>query len=240
VLQNYVKRLYHLDQEIKWLLGELDKQSDEVIVVMFSDHLPNLPCLTDKSIYSHDLFFVPYFISHHHPSFNCEFPPQLKAYQLGYHLMKSMKVPLSLMQRIHETYAKDESYLDILRLVQYDQIEGRNYLTNEASNNSQSKLQFGLGEQQINSYEWVEAGLLVRGNGFNIDSHLYLDHKKVQTVYLSETELLVPIDFKVFEVITLKQLSRRHEVLGEEVEFVVKEVEMLTRVSESDRVNRSD
>ncbi|MBQ4163762.1 MAG: hypothetical protein IJD87_01650, partial [Turicibacter sp.] len=204
------------------LLQELDKQSDEVIVVMFSDHLPNISCLTDKSIYSHDLFFVPYFISHHHPSFNCEFPPQLKAYELGWHLMKSMNVPLSLMQRIHETYANDESYLDILRLVQYDQIEGRNYLSNEVDHIGDANLQFGLGEQQIDSYEWVEAGLLVRGNGFNIDSHLYLDQKRVHTLYLSETELLVPISFKAFDVITLKQLSRRHEVLGEDVKFVAK------------------
>ncbi|MBQ1785179.1 MAG: hypothetical protein II005_00390, partial [Turicibacter sp.] len=61
-----------------------------------------------------------------------------------------------------------------------------------------------------------------RGNGFNIDSHLYLDYKKVKTVYLSETELLVPISFKAFDVMTLKQLSRRHEVLGESVKFVAK------------------
>ncbi|MEE1238203.1 MAG: hypothetical protein UHI85_09035, partial [Turicibacter sp.] len=68
----------------------------------------------------------------------------------------------------------------------------------------------------------IEDGLLVRGNGFNIDSHLYLDHKKVQTVYLSETKLLVPISFKAFDMMTLKQLSRRHEVLGESVKFVAK------------------
>lgn len=223
-LQNYIKRLHLLDQELSRLMTYLNEMKKEVILIMFSDHLPNLPILSSETYYPYDLFQVNYFMRQFHPSFTCDLPKELECYHLGYQLMKAMSMPLSLMQRLHQTYATKHNYQEILRLSQYDLIEGKHYLVAQKPPLQPSLLQFGLSEQQIIFCEWTEAGLIVSGKGFNIDSHIYLDDKKVETIFVSETQLLIPIEQREIDKVTLKQLSRRHQVLGEEVNFTLEHI----------------
>ena len=219
-LQDYAKRIYQLDQEIHRLIQELQASEQEVILMMFADHLPNLPILNDESMYPYNPYEVPYFISHFHPSFDYPLPKQLECYQLGTWLMKTLNIPLSMMQQLHITYKDHECYQDILRLSQYDQLEGKAYLTNQVFTTHQTTLHFGLNEQRLEDYHWTEAGLIVYGAGFNIDSQLYVDQRKVETIFISDTELLAAIECKTFDTLTLKQLSRRHEVLGDEINLI--------------------
>lgn len=221
-LQNYIKRLHHLDQELHRLMTYLNEEKKETILIMFSDHLPNLSVLSSDRYYPADLFQVDYFMAHFHPSFAYDFPKALECYHLGYHLMKALSLPLSLMQQLHQTYATHPSYQEILRLSQYDLIEGKHYLDAQKPPLQPTHLQFGLGEQQILACQWTEAGLIVSGNGFNIDSQIYLDDKKVETIYVSDTQLLIPLAPKAVEKVALKQISRHHQVLGEEVNFTWK------------------
>lgn len=220
-LQDYAKRIHQLDQQINRLLQTLQDTEQEIMLVMFSDHLPNLPVLSDENRYPHDPFDVSYFNIHFHPSFKCNLPKRMECYQLATSLMSSMHVPLSLMQQLHQTYHHHESYQDILRLSQYDLLEGMRYLKQDATALQATSLVFGLNELKLDSCEWTDEGLLVNGFGFNIDSQLYLDQHKVETTFISETQLLAPIESKRFEVLTLKQLSRHHQVLGEEVNLVL-------------------
>ena len=124
------------------------------------------------------------------------------------------------MQQLHITYKDHECYQDILRLSQYDQLEGKAYLTNQVFTTHQTTLHFGLNEQRLEDYQWTEAGLMVYGAGFNIDSQLYVDHRKVETIFISDMELMAAIECKAFDTLTLKQLSRRHEVLGDEINLI--------------------
>lgn len=219
-LQDYAKRVHQLDQEIYRLIETLQADQQEVILIMFADHLPNLSILNDESVYPYDPYEVHYFISHCHPSFDYQLPKQLECYQLGTWLMKTLNVSLSIMQQLHDTYKDDEFYQDMLRLSQYDLLEGKAYLMNQVLTAHQTMLYFGLNEQRLDDYHWTEMGLMVDGAGFNIDSQLYVDHRKVETIFISDTQLLVAIDRKDFDTLTLKQLSRRHEVLGNEINLI--------------------
>lgn len=220
-LQDYAKRVHQLDQQINRLIQALQGADQEILLIMFSDHLPNLSVLSDENSYPHDPFDVYYFTAHFHPTFKCNLPKRVECYQLATSLMSSMHVPLSLMQQLHQTYHNHEYYQDILRLSQYDILEGKMYLNKGSTDLQATSLVFGLNELKLDSCEWTDDGLLVNGFGFNIDSQLYVDQHKVETKFISETQLLAPIESKQFEVLTLKQLSRRHQVLGEEVNLVV-------------------
>ena len=222
-LTNYVKRLHLLDQEINRLMKYLEETKKETILIMFSDHLPNLPILSSSKHYGDDPFEVDYFMTSFHSKLNVHVPRQLECYQLGGELMNLMSIPLSLMQRIHETYATHPNYQDILRLCQYDLIEGKGYLYNHQPSLQPTVLKFGLHEQSIKRCEWVEAGLLIHGTGFNIDSQLYLDDKKMETIFMSETQLFISTERKEIKKVTLKQLSRRHHVLGEAIDFIIED-----------------
>ena len=144
------------------------------------------------------------------------------------------------MQRIHETYATHPNYQDILRLCQYDLIEGKGYLYNHQPSLQPTVLKFGLHEQSIKRCEWVEAGLLIHGTGFNIDSQLYLDDKKMETIFMSETQLFISTERKEIKKVTLKQLSRRHHVLGEAIDFIIgRWTQELTIKNKSARLKRN-
>ncbi len=82
---------------------------------------------------------------------------------------------------------------------------------------------FGLNEQHISGYSFTDEGLVVEGTGFNIDSQLFIDQKRVETQFVNETKLLVKMEPREFSCLSLKQLSRRQEVLGEEIKLTRKD-----------------
>lgn len=80
-------------------------------------------------------------------------------------------------------------------------------------------MSFGMGEQKLQRYFFNEEGLVIEGEGFNVDSQLFIDHKKVETIFISDKKLLAKVEPKEFSCVSLKQLSRRQEMLGEEVKL---------------------
>ncbi len=218
-LQNYVTRLHQLDQQLKRLMDYLESSPQETLVVMFSDHLPNLSILTDETYYSNDRFEVDYFVLHLHPRFELAPLSPLNCYDVGTWLMKSLNLPLSVIQNIHESYRDDAAYREILRLAQYDQLEGKGYLTAPPLKPEEHSMSFGMGEQKLQRYFFNEEGLVIEGEGFNVDSQLFIDHKKVETIFISDKKLLAKVEPKEFSCVSLKQLSRRQEMLGEEVKL---------------------
>lgn len=222
-LQNYVTRLYQLDLQLNRLMDDLAASKRETVLFMFSDHLPNLPILTDETYYSKDPFEVDYFAAHFHPSFDLNPLPPLNCYDVGTWLMNSLNCPLSIIQQVHESYCHDTAYREVLRLAQYDLLEGKGYLTPSFDLSPEQPMVFGLNEQHISGYSFTDEGLVVEGTGFNIDSQLFIDQKRVETQFVNETKLLVKMEPREFSCLSLKQLSRRQEVLGEEIKLTRKD-----------------
>lgn len=220
-LQNYCLRLNHLDQQIARLLEVIGQHQTETILVLFSDHLPNLPVLTNESFYPYSLYEVPYLIAHSNIQINQN---ALEAYQLGALLLKGLGLTGGIMETIHLCYRNQENYLDILRQAQYDLIYGKNYLRNGEPITYSTEITFGLDPILISEVTLIDHHLIIKGQGFNQDSQLYLDYRKIPTTYINSTELQAELPLLKPTTVTLKQVSGHHQAIGHSIKINLPEI----------------
>lgn len=221
-LQNYCIRLKHLDDQIARLMVNINKGDKEVKLVLFSDHLPNLPVVQNPYFYPYSHFEVPYFIYSNQET-KILASEKLEAFQLGNYLLHQLKINGGLMEAIHQIYAGHEQYPSIVKLAQYDLLYGKQYLKKGQDPHHHSDLCFGIDPISILKVERIDDELIVKGTGFNGDSQVYLDHRKVPTFFINETELKVNARLNSFSTVVVKQVSGHHQALDDGVKYETNE-----------------
>lgn len=220
-LQNYCVRLNHLDQQVARLLQVIENDHLETLLVLFSDHLPNLSVINDDYFYPYPLYEVPCIVSHANIEINQN---TLEAYQLGALLLQELGLTGGIMEAIHLCYQNQDNYLEILRQAQYDLIYGKNYLRNGEAITYSTEMLFGLDPILVEEVNLMDHHLIIKGQGFNQDSQLYLDYRKIPTTYINSNELRAELPVLKPTTLTLKQVSGHHQAIGHNIKINLPEV----------------
>lgn len=226
-LQNYCIRLKRLDDQIARLLVAINEGDEKIRLVLFSDHLPNLPVIQNPYFYPYSHFEVPYLIYSRQKT-NVQAPEKLEAFQLGNYLLQHLKLTGGLMEAMHQIYAENEQYPSLVKLAQYDLLYGKQYLKKEQDPIHHSALCFGIDPISILKVERMGDELIIKGAGFNGDSQVYLDHRKVPTFFISEAELNVTTRLIRFSTLVVKQVSGHHQALDRGIKYEANEKQLET------------
>ena len=174
-LQDYVNRMYNLDQQIARLVEYINQSEEPTLLVFFSDHLPNLSTVTNENTYSSDLYQTPYLI-YSNATLKEALPYQdMTSYQLGAYVLNLLGIQEGAMHKIHDLYQASDDYQATLDLVQKDLLYGEGRFYEGQLLPTSSNLFFGLGELQIESIEQEGDILHIYGDGFSSESRVYLD-----------------------------------------------------------------
>lgn len=213
-LQDYCIRLQRLDLQIKRLLNNLEENQTPTILVLFSDHLPNLPVINNESFYEADHYQVPFMIKL--PSkISTLLPTTLYSYQLGTLLLKTVSIRGGIMNAIHDLFQDKTCYQSFIKLAQYDLLYGKQRLTSIFPQLKTEEIKLGIQPMKIASVIKNEQLLIIQGSGFNGDSQVFVDGKKVSTTFVSEHELHAQLRQPKGDRITIKQISGYHQALNE-------------------------
>jgi hypothetical protein len=182
----YVEMVSGMDEFLRVLTGELSEYDEDVVLVLYGDHLPSLQ-ITDEDVKSGNTFNTQYVIW---SNFGLEKKDgNFSAYQLGAEVQKRVGLRQGLMTVFHQDKAETPGYRNDLHLLQYDILYGNNYIYGGESPYERSDMVMGYNPIKVKEIVEVAGEHYISGEGFTPFSKVTLDGKVLDTVYVGPTVL---------------------------------------------------
>ena len=189
----YINQLNEVDTFMKDLISAVKKRNEDTVIVFFGDHLPTMG-LTDDDMVSHDIYKTKYVTWN-----NMGLPKEdsdLYAYQLLANVTKSVGIHEGTMLGYHQTQCEQTDYQDGLDNLQYDILYGDRYCYNGEDRYPATDIVMGIDDVVVNSAisSFTDSDLIISGENFTKWSKVFVNDKKVNTVYYSSGCLTINKD----------------------------------------------
>ena len=136
----YVNQIKEMDDFIGDLTNRLSDYDEDVILVLYGDHLPSL-ALTEKEIDNANLYQTEYIIWSNY-GFDIE-DKDIETFQLGSRIMQALNIDGGVINKFHQIYSEDPDYLKALKALEYDILYGDNYVFDGQSPYVPTDMQMG-------------------------------------------------------------------------------------------------
>ena len=113
----------------------------------------------------------------------------IETYQLSAVLLDKVNLNTGLIGRFHVIKEDEDSYLDELKLLQYDMLYGNQYQYLDASPYPVTNLQMGYKDITISDAYIEDNYLYVKGENFTPCGYIYINGSKIETEYIDENTL---------------------------------------------------
>ena len=211
----YIQQINEMDQFLKNLTQELENYDEDVVLVIYGDHLPVLD-MEDEDMVTGSTYNTEYVIWSNFGLAKKDH--NLHAYQLTAYLQERIGICEGTMTVYHRNnWHKDEKvYLSDLELLEYDMLYGKEYIYGGKNPFKPAKMRMGYSEIKINEIIEVGNQYYINGEGFTSFSKVSLDGKVLDTIYLSPTVLKLQEKVDPGNVSKLKvsQVEKNKEILS--------------------------
>lgn len=232
----YCNQLYEMDEFIGALIEELANFDEDVVLVMYGDHLPGFD-LTNEDVENGNLYQTEYFIWSNMKNFSAK-KEDIAAYDLSTKLFDVIGFEKSYIQKFRTLYSEeDEAYNDIIWNIQYDMLYGERYMYPDGWPYEPTDMQYGIepisitditeGDYQMLPENPEEApeqlhGYYIKGENFNECSFVWIDDGfKKDTIYIDRNTLFIPdIEFEDGEEICVAQVGDDSIDIGKTEPFI--------------------
>jgi phosphoglycerol transferase MdoB-like AlkP superfamily enzyme len=182
----YIEQVREMDEFLEVLTAELEAYDEDVVLVLYGDHLPALQ-MTDAEVKSGDTFQTQYVIW---SNFDMKKEDRdLYAFQLGAEVQERVGLRQGLMTVFHQDKEESPSYEKDLHLLQYDILYGKQYVYGGTSPFKATDMQMGYRPIKVNEIIEVAGEYYLSGEGFTPFSKVTLDGDVLDTVYVGPTVL---------------------------------------------------
>ncbi len=243
----YVNQIKEMDDFIKELTETLAKYKEDVILVMYGDHLPSLE-LTEDELTNGNLYQTEYIVW---SNFGFDMPDEdLETFQIYPKILEKLGIDEGVINKFHRIYQNDENYLESLKTLEYDILYGDKYVYDGETPYVPTDLQMGTYPSVIQSVELEEnpeehlASLpkdpdakeepetetgedenmryyLVKGQYFSPSSSVYINDEKCETIFINKNTLLAKAeDVQNLDPFTVKHLWKNRSVVSTSEEYI--------------------
>lgn len=178
----YANQMYEMDKFIKDLTDQLKAYDEDVVLVMYGDHIPALD-VTESSYDGKDLYQTEYVIWS-----NFDMKKQdkdLATYQLAAEVFDRLGIHTGTTIKYHQTADHDsKDYLDNLKMIGYDMLYGEEYLYGGSNPFKPAGMKMGVKKIKIEEVVSVGDKYYIKGQNFTEYSKITLDGKTLKTIYL--------------------------------------------------------
>lgn len=209
----YVNQVYEMDLFIKELTDRLSQYDEDVVLVMYGDHLPALD-MTEDQMKDGDLFSTQYVIW---SNFDMEKEDKnLTSYQIGAEVLDRLGIHEGLFTQYHQKYKGRNNYLQNLELLAYDTLYGENYIYGGKSPFKRTDMKMGIKEIKITDIVKIGEDYYIKGENFTEYSKISLDGEVLDTIYLGPTILGLKEKVDPDDVSRMKisQVEKNKEILS--------------------------
>ena len=218
----YVHQLKEMDDFLEELVRNLNACEEEVVLVLYGDHLPSLG-LEDELLENQNAFQTEYVIW---SNFNLAAEDKdIQSYQLGARVLEVLGVEEGIMPQYHTYRQDEEDYLEKMQMLMYDMLYGDMNVYEGENPYEPTELQMGIDtiriwELYMKMPQPPEEGpsLYVFGQNFTEWSKVAVNGEEVETMFLNE-RLLFATGFETSEEgwyeITVRQQGNDKKILSE-------------------------
>ncbi|MDO4338228.1 MAG: sulfatase-like hydrolase/transferase [Eubacteriales bacterium] len=209
----YVNQIREMDDFIKELVQALSEYPEDVVLVMYGDHLPTMG-LTVEDLDNKYLFQTEYVIW---DNFGLEKQDEnLAAYQVAAQVMDQIGIHEGTILRYHQARRNTKNYQVDLETLQYDLLYGERYAYDGENPFKRTKMRLGLYDVTLDSLQLVSSldyTYYIRGTNFTPSSQIQINGEWYDTVYVNPTTLMITgrelLDFDRIAVIQRSNSSTR-------------------------------
>lgn len=222
----YAATLKETDNFIAALKDALVARGEETLLVLYGDHLPTLG-LTENSFQKGDLLTTDYVIwSTGELPEDAEKTQDLAAYELFPEAFKLLQLEIGLVPRIRQEYTDDARYLEALSLLGYDTLYGDALAYGTPFPFARRNMRLGIDPIIVTEVTLAdEEGFFVTGENFTESSQVFVNGRRTDTAFLSDTSLHVENErLDPGDEITVMQISTDLRRLSESPTYTVKEI----------------
>jgi phosphoglycerol transferase MdoB-like AlkP superfamily enzyme len=197
----YIEQVMEMDDFIRSLTDELATYEEDVVLVMYGDHLPALN-MTDDEMRSGSTFKTEYVLW---ANFELDAEDQnLEAYQLSARVQEIIGMREGTLTLLHQDRAEKTKYKEKLNLLQYDMLYGKRYIYDEKKPFERVDMKMGYNPIIIEEIVEVAGQYYIKGQGFTPFSKVTLDKEILDTVYIGPTVLKLNVEIASSDVSKMK------------------------------------
>ena len=209
----YANQIYEMDLFIKELTETLSEFDEDVVLVMYGDHLPALDNI-EANTADGKLYETQYIIW---DNFGMQKKDMdTKTYEITAEVLDRLGISVGLINKYHQNYEDEKDYLKNLESLAYDMLYGKHYIYGEKNPYEATDLQMGVNEIKIDEIVKIGEDYYIKGQNFTEFSKVSLNDNILKTVYLGPTILALKEDVDPEDVDKMKvsQVEKNKEVLS--------------------------
>ncbi len=188
-IEYYVNQLAETDAFVGELVAALNAYPEDVILVLYGDHLPSLDIAAD-TLSDGDLFTTEYIVWSNTENPLAGTRVDLAAYELSAAVLGSLGMEDGLISRVHAAYSGDVRLMDMLRLAGYDLLYGDQLAFGGKEPYVPTDMRLGLYDIRVTALEIAtEDAAILRGENFTQSSHVYVNGREIASRFVSPTAI---------------------------------------------------
>ena len=205
----YCNEIHEMDKFVKELTDALADYPEDVILVMYGDHLPTMG-LTVEDLKNKYLFQTEYVMW---DNFGMEKKKvNLSAYQMAAEVMDRAGIHEGTIFRYHQARRNTRNYQVDLETLQYDLLYGEKYAYKDKELTfERTKMRMGIYDVSLDSMDLIsdiDFTYRLKGTNFTPSSQVKLNGEWIDTVYVNPTTLMISgTELKDFDRISVSQRS---------------------------------
>jgi hypothetical protein len=187
----YVNEIHEMDNFVKELTDALADYPEDVVLVIFGDHLPTMG-LTVEDLDNKYLYQTEYVIW---DNFGLQKKDEnLASYQIAAEVMDRIGIHDGTIFRYHQARRNTKNYQVDLEMLQYDVLYGERYAYDGENPFERTTMKMGLYDVTLDSISLVSATdftYYIHGTNFTPSSQVKLNGDWYDTVYVNPTTLII-------------------------------------------------
>ena len=209
----YANQVYEMDLFVKELTDTLASYDEDVVLIMYGDHLPALD-MEESDMKSGSLYKTQYIIWN---NFGMEKQDKdINAYELTSDVLSRLDISVGMMNKYQQNHKSDKNYLANLEALSYDMLYGKQYIYGGKNPYEPTKLKMGVKDIRIDEVVKIGENYYIKGQNFTEYSKISIDGEILKTVYLGPTILALKEEVDPADVSRMKisQVEKNKEVLS--------------------------
>ncbi|MDD7718581.1 MAG: LTA synthase family protein [Eubacteriaceae bacterium] len=207
----YVNQIHEMDEFLKELTSKLEKFDEDVVLVLYGDHIPALD-VSEETYDAKNLYTTQYVIW---SNFDMEKKDKnLTAYQLTAEVFDRLGIHEGTVFKYHQNTDRNEKgYLTGLKMLSYDILYGNNYIYGGKNPFQSGGMKMGIKDIVIEGVTKVGDKYYIKGKNFTEYSKITLNGKVLETIYLNPTllGLLEEVDPEDAENMKVSQIDKSNK-----------------------------
>ena len=187
----YVNEIHEMDNFVKELTDKLADYPEDVVLVMYGDHLPTMG-LTVEDLDNKYLFQTEYVMW---DNFGLQKKNEnLAAYQMAAEVMDRVGIHEGTIFRYHQARRNTKNYQVDLETLQYDLLYGERYSYGGESPYLRTRMRMGIYDVTLDSIQRIsetDHTYYIKGTEFTPSSEVKLNGEWYDTVYVNPTTLMI-------------------------------------------------